>query len=101
MSERETGKVKWFDSTKGYGFIERGQGGDVFVHSKFIRGTGFKTLSEGQKVEYIVAEGQRGPQAQDVNPIAEQVQDGPQMASATSVAVEAEEAPQTPEVSAV
>ena len=101
MSERETCKVKWFDNTKGYGFIERGQGGDVFVHSKFIRGGGFRTLSEGQKVEYLVAEGQRGPQAQDVNPIADEVQKVPQMAGVTSVAVEAEEAAQTQETSAV
>ena len=95
------GTVKWFNESKGFGFIQSEEGGDVFVHSKFIRGGGFRTLSEGQKVEYLVAEGQRGPQAQDVNPIADQVQEVPQMAGVTSVAVEAEEASQTQETSAV
>jgi CspA family cold shock protein len=101
MSERETGKVKWFDNTKGYGFIERGRGGDVFVHCKFIRGGGFRTLCDGQKVEYSVVEGLRGPHALDVNPIADEVQKVPQAVGVTSVAVKDEEAWQTPEVSAV
>ncbi len=71
MAERETGKVKWFNDAKGFGFIERAQGGDVFVHFSSIRGGGFKSLSEGQKVEYLVTEGPRGPQAQDVSPVAD------------------------------
>ena len=69
MAERETGTVKWFNDSKGFGFIEREQGEDVFVHFSSIRGTGFKTLAEGQKVEFIVTEGQKGPQAQDVTAI--------------------------------
>jgi CspA family cold shock protein len=66
MAERETGRVKWFNDARGYGFIERPQGGDVFVHSSSIRGTGSKNLSEGQRVDYVVTEGEKGPQAQDV-----------------------------------
>jgi CspA family cold shock protein len=77
VAERETGKVKWFNDAKGFGFIERAQGGDVFVHFSSIRGAGFKSLSEGQKVEYLVADGPRGPQAQDVSPVAD-TQAGPQ-----------------------
>ena len=69
MADRETGTVKWFNESKGFGFIEREQGDDVFVHFTAINGTGFKTLSEGQKVEFTVVEGQKGPQAQDVNPL--------------------------------
>jgi len=70
MAERETGKVKWFNDAKGYGFIERPQGADVFVHFSSVRGTGFKTLTEGQEVEFVVTQGERGPQAQDVGPAA-------------------------------
>ena len=66
MSARETGSVKWFDSAKGYGFITRAQGGDVFVHYSSIRGTGYRSLAEGQQVEFAVVEGQKGLQAQDV-----------------------------------
>ena len=66
MADRETGTVKWFNESKGFGFIEREQGDDVFVHFTAISGTGFKTLSEGQKVEFTVVDGQKGPQAQDV-----------------------------------
>ena len=66
MSARETGSVKWFDSAKGYGFITRAQGGDVFVHYSSIRGTGYRSLEEGQQVEFAVVEGQKGLQAQDV-----------------------------------
>ena len=69
MAERETGTVKWFNESKGFGFIEREQGEDVFVHFSAISGTGFKTLSEGQKVEFLVTDGQKGPQAQDVTTI--------------------------------
>ena len=66
MADRETGTVKWFNSTKGYGFIERENGNDVFVHYSAINSTGYRTLEEGQRVEFTVVEGQKGPQAQDV-----------------------------------
>jgi CspA family cold shock protein len=66
MSERETGTVKWFNGSKGYGFIEREQGGDVFVHFSAIRGEGFRNLEEGQNVEFDVQQGQKGLQATDV-----------------------------------
>lgn len=61
-----TGKVKWFNAEKGYGFIERKDGGDVFVHFSAIQGEGFKTLEEGQAVEFDVVEGNRGEQAANV-----------------------------------
>lgn len=61
-----TGKVKWFNAEKGYGFIEREDGGDVFVHFSAILGEGFKTLEEGQAVEFDVVEGNRGEQAANV-----------------------------------
>ncbi len=67
MAERETGKVKWFNAKKGYGFIVRDSGGDIFVHYTAIQGNGFKTLEEGQTVEFSVTDGQKGPQAQDVS----------------------------------
>ena len=60
------GKVKWFNAEKGYGFIEREDGGDVFVHFSAIQDTGFKTLDEGQEVEFDIVEGERGPQAANV-----------------------------------
>jgi len=66
MAERETGTVKWFNDSKGFGFIERENGEDVFVHFSSIRGDGYKTLNDGQKVEFTVGEGQKGPQALDV-----------------------------------
>ncbi len=66
MPERETGTVKWFNDSKGFGFIEREGGEDVFVHFSSIRGDGYKTLNDGQKVEFTVGEGQKGPQALDV-----------------------------------
>jgi CspA family cold shock protein len=69
VNERETGTVKWFNATKGFGFIERDQGGDVFVHYSAIRGTGYRTLEDGQRVEFAVTEGDKGPQAQDVEAI--------------------------------
>jgi CspA family cold shock protein len=61
------GKVKWFNAEKGYGFIEKDDGGDVFVHFSAIQGEGFKTLEEGQGVEFEVVDGERGPQAVNVN----------------------------------
>ncbi len=61
-----TGKVKWFNTEKGYGFIEREEGGDVFVHFSAIQADGFKTLEEGQAVEFDVVEGPRGEQAANV-----------------------------------
>ncbi len=66
MAERETGTVKWFDSGKGYGFIARDQGEDVFVHFRAIRGEGYRTLEDGQRVEFDVVQGQKGLQADDV-----------------------------------
>jgi len=60
------GKVKWFNAEKGYGFIEKSEGGDVFVHFSAIQGDGFKTLEEGQDVEFDVVDGDRGPQASNV-----------------------------------
>jgi CspA family cold shock protein len=60
------GKVKWFNQEKGYGFIEREDGGDVFVHFSAISEEGFKTLNEGQEVEFDIVEGARGPQAANV-----------------------------------
>ncbi len=60
------GKVKWFSSEKGYGFLEREDGGDVFVHFSAIQDQGFKTLTEGQQVEFDIVEGARGPQAANV-----------------------------------
>lgn len=61
------GKVKWFNEKKGYGFIEREEGGDVFVHFSAIKGEGFKTLAEGQTVEFEIIQGEKGPQAANVS----------------------------------
>ena len=67
MAERQVGTVKWFNSEKGFGFIARNSGGkDVFVHYSAIISDGFKTLQENQAVEFTVAQGAKGPQAQDV-----------------------------------
>ena len=70
MSERITGTVKWFNGGKGYGFISREGGPDVFVHFSAIQGEGFKNLEEGQKVEFTVEQGPKGPQAANVVPVA-------------------------------
>ena len=63
-----TGTVKWFNETKGYGFIAQEDGPDVFVHFSAIQGDGFKTLTDGRKVEFTVPDGQKGPQAENVVP---------------------------------
>jgi CspA family cold shock protein len=69
MSERVTGTVKWFNASKGYGFIAREGGADVFVHFSAIEGSGFKSLEEGQRVEFNVEQGQKGLQASNVTPL--------------------------------
>jgi CspA family cold shock protein len=66
VADREVGTVKWFNDTKGYGFITRENGDDVFVHFTSIRGEGYRTLEDGQQVEFVVAQGEKGLQAQDV-----------------------------------
>lgn len=60
------GTVKWFNESKGFGFIEQESGPDVFAHHSAIAGSGFKTLAEGQKVEFTVTQGQKGPQAENI-----------------------------------
>ena len=69
MSEREKGTVKWFNGSKGYGFITRENGGDVFVHFSAIQSSGFRSLDENQRVEFTVEQGPKGPQATNVVPI--------------------------------
>jgi len=66
MSDRIMGTVKWFNGDKGFGFIAREGGADVFVHFSAIQGDGFKNLNEGQKVEFTVEQGPKGPQAANV-----------------------------------
>lgn len=66
MAERESGTVKWFNNTKGYGFITREEGDDIFVHYSSIRGEGYRSLREGQKVEFSLVNSDKGFQAQDV-----------------------------------
>jgi CspA family cold shock protein len=66
MAEREVGTVKWFNDSKGFGFISRENGTDVFVHFSSIRGEGYRSLEDGQQVEFEVVEGDKGLQAQDV-----------------------------------
>jgi CspA family cold shock protein len=66
MSERVTGTVKWFNGAKGYGFIAREEGEDVFVHFSAIQGEGFRNLEEGQSVEFNIEQGQKGLQATNV-----------------------------------
>lgn len=69
MSDRQTGTVKWFNDAKGYGFIQREEGADLFVHFRSIVGDGFRSLAEGQQVEFSVVDGQKGPQAEEVKPL--------------------------------
>ena len=69
MAERETGTVKWFNDRKGFGFIERASGDDVFVHHSSISSEGFRSLSEGQQVEFEVIQEPRGPKAQNVTTV--------------------------------
>ena len=69
MSDTVTGTVKFFNDTKGFGFIEQESGPDVFVHFSAINAEGFKTLSEGQNVEFTVTQGQKGLQAENVTPV--------------------------------
>ncbi|WP_188014576.1 transcription antiterminator/RNA stability regulator CspE [Vibrio harveyi] len=70
MSGKVTGSVKWFNETKGFGFLTQDNGGqDVFVHFNAIVAEGFKTLTEGQKVSFNVEEGKKGPQATEVTPL--------------------------------
>ena len=63
------GSVKWFNNAKGFGFISQGEDEDIFVHYSQIQGDGFKTLADGQKVEFTVTAGQKGPQAENVVPV--------------------------------
>jgi CspA family cold shock protein len=67
MSDRQIGTVKWFNDAKGFGFIKRDNGPDVFVHFRSISGTGHRTLAEGQRVSFRVTQGPKGLQAEDVN----------------------------------
>ncbi|MFC5741706.1 cold-shock protein [Dyella tabacisoli] len=66
MSDRQLGTVKWFNDAKGFGFIARDNGPDVFVHFRAIQGNGFKSLQEGQQVTFKVVQGQKGMQAEEV-----------------------------------
>ena len=66
MAKTETGTVKWFNAKKGFGFIERDNGEDVFVHFTSLKGEGYRSLDEGQKVSFTIVQGSKGPQAQDV-----------------------------------
>ena len=69
MAERQSGTVKWFNDAKGFGFIEREDGDDVFVHFRSIRGEGYRTLKQGARVEFDLTEGEKGFQAEDVGEI--------------------------------
>ena len=64
-----TGTVKWFNEAKGFGFIQQESGPDVFAHFSNITGDGFKTLAEGQRVEFTVTQGQKGPQGENIKPL--------------------------------
>lgn len=69
MSDRQTGTVKWFNDAKGFGFISREGGEDLFVHFRAIQGTGFKSLKEGQQVSFVVTQGPKGYQADEVQAV--------------------------------
>ncbi len=69
MAERVTGTVKWFNNSKGYGFLAQENGPDVFVHHSAIQGEGYHSLEEGQKVEFSIEQGSKGPQAVNVTVI--------------------------------
>ncbi|AWT48747.1 cold shock domain-containing protein [Psychrobacter sp. YP14] len=69
MSAREQGTVKWFNDAKGFGFIQRESGEDIFVHFRAIQGDGYRSLQDGQKVEFIVTEGEKGLQAEEVTKV--------------------------------
>jgi CspA family cold shock protein len=64
-----TGTVKWFNESKGFGFISQENGPDVFAHFRAIKGTGFRTLVEGQKVKFTISQGAKGPQAENIEPL--------------------------------
>lgn len=74
MAAREKGTVKWFNNDKGFGFISREGGADVFVHFRAISSDGYRSLSEGQHVEFTVTQGQKGPQAENVTVVSEDQQ---------------------------
>ena len=69
MSDRQIGTVKWFNDAKGFGFVTPESGDDVFVHFRSIQGNGFKSLQEGQKVSFVLVKGQKGMQADEVQPM--------------------------------
>ncbi|MGH1460784.1 MAG: cold-shock protein [Neptuniibacter sp.] len=69
MSNTVTGTVKWFNDEKGFGFIEQQSGPDVFAHFSAISADGFKSLQEGQQVEFTITQGQKGPQAENIKPL--------------------------------
>ncbi|MFL0797459.1 MAG: cold-shock protein [Cellvibrionaceae bacterium] len=69
MSDTTTGTVKWFNDSKGFGFIEQENGPDVFAHFSAIEGGGFRSLAEGQKVQFKITQGQKGPQAENIVPV--------------------------------
>jgi CspA family cold shock protein len=69
MQGMPEGKVKWFNEQKGFGFIEKDEGGDIFVHFSAIQSSGFKTLHEGQRVSFDVTQGKKGPAAENVKPL--------------------------------
>ncbi|WP_435948962.1 cold-shock protein [Psychrobacter sp. DM8] len=71
MSDREQGTVKWFNDAKGFGFIQRDGGEDIFVHFRAIQGDGYRSLKDGEKVEFSVVEGDKGLQAEDVRKLEE------------------------------
>lgn len=70
MSAREQGQVKWFNNAKGFGFIQRASGEDVFVHFRSIVGEGYRSLRDGEMVEFVVTEGEKGLQAEEVTKLA-------------------------------